>query len=128
LPVIALDHFNIRVAKSFLERVRLFYTDVLGLNEGARPPFLTIGHWLYAGDHPVLHLSVLKETDQQQDLGATTLDHIAFSCVDFDAMRNKLDSFGIGYRVAEVPVLMQRQIFFHDPMGNGVELNFASYD
>jgi catechol-2,3-dioxygenase len=37
----------------------------------------------------------------------------------------KLTQRGIKYRVAQVPETRQIQLFFHDPAGNGVELNFA---
>jgi len=49
-----LDHVNIRTRQ--LSVVRAFYTDVLGLKDGPRPPFGHPGAWLYAGDRPVVHL------------------------------------------------------------------------
>ncbi len=42
----------------------------------------------------------------------------------FAAMRARLDSLRVAYRIAEVPLTKQRQIFLGDPAGNGVELNF----
>jgi catechol-2,3-dioxygenase len=35
-----------------------------------------------------------------------------------------LKSLGIAYRTASVPLLNIAQLFFHDPAGNGVELQF----
>ena len=51
---LALDHVNIRTRR--LSVLRAFYTDVLGLKDGPRPPFGHPGAWLYAGDHPIVHL------------------------------------------------------------------------
>jgi extradiol dioxygenase family protein len=56
--------------------------------------------------------------------GSGTFDHVAFTCDDFPAMRERLDRMNIPYRVAEVPLTHTRQIFLQDPAGNGVELNF----
>lgn len=128
MPATGLDHFNIRVPFEMLDAVRRFYIDLLELKEGFRPPFGSTGHWLYLGDQPVLHLSVFKDRTTRLLEGAGAIDHIAFACADFDAMCRKLESHGIAYKVADVPVINQRQIFFRDPAGNGVELNFSGID
>ena len=60
MPVGMVDHFNIVISPSQVEDTLRFYKDVLGLKEGFRPTFGRPGWWLYAGDHPVLHIS-LKE-------------------------------------------------------------------
>lgn len=125
MPAIKLDHVNIRVPVELLTTLRNFYIDVLDLEDGFRPPFSSIGHWLYAGDQPVLHLSVLRNGQHGVVKEGGTVDHIAFACKDFSAMCSKLESLGIEYRSTVVPVIEQRQVFFRDPAGNGVELNFA---
>jgi catechol-2,3-dioxygenase len=40
-------------------------------------------------------------------------------------MRARLDAHGLAYTVSDVPLRQQRQLFFEDPAGNGVELNFS---
>jgi catechol 2,3-dioxygenase-like lactoylglutathione lyase family enzyme len=128
MPALRLDHVNVRVPTELLDTLRSFYIDILGLKDGFRPPFGSVGHWLYAGDQPVLHLSVTRNGQPGPVKGGGAVDHIAFACEDFSAMCRRLESLGIEYRTTVVPVLEQRQVFFRDPAGNGVELNFGSHD
>ena len=57
MSVIGFDHYNLCGPRELLESLRVFYTEVVGLTDGYRPPFETFGFWLYAGEHAVLHLS-----------------------------------------------------------------------
>jgi catechol 2,3-dioxygenase-like lactoylglutathione lyase family enzyme len=52
--ILDLDHINI--ATDRLAETRAFFVEVLGLTERWRPDFPFDGHWLYAGDKPVVHL------------------------------------------------------------------------
>ena len=45
-----LDHYNVSTRK--LKETVQFYETVLGLNNGARPPFNFPGAWLYSEGHP----------------------------------------------------------------------------
>lgn len=122
MPVSGLHHINFRAPSATIEALRRFYIDVLGLEEGMRPAFGSQGYWLYAGSHPVVHLSLPRGPAAEGGRG--TIDHVAFACEDLDAMRARLDARGIDYRVAQVPAVKQIQVFLNDPAGNGVELNF----
>jgi len=62
--------------------------------------------------------------EEHPEPGMGTFDHVAFTCADFESMRARLEKLGVKYRVADVPLTRQRQIFARDPAGNGVELNF----
>lgn len=124
MSVTGIDHYNLRGSMAALERIRDWYRDTIGLAVGERPPFGNRGYWLYAGTHPVLHLSEERPGETHPEPGAGTFDHVAFRCDDFEAMRARLDGIGIAYRVADVPLTRTRQIFLRDPAGNGVELNF----
>lgn len=123
MAALGLHHFNIHAPRADLHGVRDFYVEVLGLVEGFRPPFASFGYWLYAGDEPVVHLSA-DEAMTAGDRGA--IDHVAFRCTDFNAMCGRLDSLGIEYALSEVPGQGIRQVFFTDPLGNGIELSFAA--
>ena len=124
MPALGLNHYNIRAGQPLLGRVRDFYVDVIGLHEGWRPPFQFPGHWLYAGDAPIVHL---VEVSGEQAIAPPTgaLDHVAFTCTGIEEFEAKLKTLGIAYRKSAVPGAKLQQLFVQDPAGNGVELNFA---
>jgi catechol 2,3-dioxygenase-like lactoylglutathione lyase family enzyme len=124
----AFSHYNLRAPRPLLDALRDFYTDVVGLRVGPRPPFASFGYWLYAGDRDVLHLSEAAAGEIRSIEATTTFDHAAFSCTGRLAFEQKLTQLGIQYEIAQVPHTGQVQIFFRDPASNGVELNFASAD
>ena len=123
MPVSGLDHINLRASRELMEVLRDFYRDIVGLHQGPRPPFDSFGYWLYAGDQAVVHLSEAR-ADIPLAGTPTVYDHAAFRCSDRPAYQSLLRAKGIEFRVAEVPLTKQIQIFFRDPAGNGVELNF----
>jgi catechol 2,3-dioxygenase-like lactoylglutathione lyase family enzyme len=117
-----IDHINIRAPRELLTRVREFYCAVLGLEEGFRPAFSSEGHWLYADDKPIVHLSLGAETAQA---GARTcLDHVAFQAAGLDDFRARLDALGVKYRSSYISEIHMSQLFFSDPAGTGLEVNF----
>lgn len=133
MAIAALHHFNLRVPESELARVQSFYVDVLGLRIGPRPAFRSSGVWLYAGDHPLLHLTQMN-TGETVPPGApsslptslgervSALDHIALACREIDAVRERLERRHVEYRVSEVPTTGEIQLFVRDPCGIGIEL------
>jgi catechol 2,3-dioxygenase-like lactoylglutathione lyase family enzyme len=125
MPVTHIDHYNIRVPSDEIESLARFYSEALGLTVGERPPFRSTGRWLYAAGQPLLHLTVFDgEGAAPEHTGR--FSHIALKCEDFIEAVGRLDACGVRYEVEEVPLLGQRQIFFTDPAGVGVELNFDS--
>jgi catechol-2,3-dioxygenase len=124
MRVAGFDHYNLRAARSVLEELRAFYCDVVGLTVGERPPFRRFGYWLYAGERAVLHLSEADETESRSRTAVTTFAHAAFNCTGRAEFERRLKALGIPYRTAHVPLLNLAQLFFHDPAGNGVELQF----
>lgn len=120
-----IDHYNI--ATQDLERSIAFYTGVLGLALGARPPFGTGGAWLYGDGHPLVHLSTQKHIDT---LSTGRLDHIAFRCRNATDMALRLQHNGVAYQVLQVPPIDgfadygTLQLFVSDPDGVAIELNF----
>jgi catechol-2,3-dioxygenase len=120
------DHYNLRAARPVLDVLRDFYRDVVGLTVGERPPFRRFGYWLYAGDRAVLHLSEADNGEQRSGTAVNTFSHAAFNCTGRAEFEARLKRLGIPYRTAQVPLLNLDQLFFHDPAGNGVELQFDS--
>ncbi len=128
MQIVGFDHYNLRAPRAVLDDLRAFYCDIVGLVEGDRPPFRSFGYWLYAGGRPVLHLSESKPGESCPSHVASTFSHASFTCVGRRAFERRLAERGIEYRVAQVPLIGQVQLFFSDPAGNGVELGFARDD
>ena len=118
-----IDHFNIKAPPELLQQVRDFYCQVLGLEQGARPPFDSQGYWLYAGSHPVLHLS---ETDTEHPEGTGYLDHVAFGVDDPQPIIDALEAQCVPYRTYRVPGKETMQVFFSDPAGIKVEVDYPA--
>ncbi|WP_107313132.1 VOC family protein [Burkholderia metallica] len=125
MPVTGFSHYNLRADRATLDALRDFYVDIVGLQEGFRPPFNSFGYWLYAGTQAVLHLSEARPGESRPSSVANTFDHVAFSCTDAEAMARHLTDANVPFTSTHVPLTGQVQMFFRDPAGNGVELNFA---
>jgi catechol 2,3-dioxygenase-like lactoylglutathione lyase family enzyme len=54
MPLGGLQHYTIE--PSDLERTKDFYCEVLGLENGDRPPLDFPGYWLYSGGTATVHL------------------------------------------------------------------------
>ena len=135
-----LGHYSIRTTD--LESSRRFYTEVLGLEEGFRPPFPFPGIWLYLpgdkSDYGVVHIigidphdkqglvDYLGDKDPSSQVGTGTLDHVAFLVEGLQAMRRRLAESQIPFTERTVPSLGLHQVFVTDPSGVTVELNYPA--
>jgi extradiol dioxygenase family protein len=121
-----LAHANIRAPATMIERLRRFYIDVVGLREGPRPAFRSgsRGHWLYAGETDVLHLTIAGPGDASP-VSTGHFNHLAFACTDLAGTRTRLEAAGLAFEIDEVDELGQVQLFLTDPCGLDVELNFS---
>lgn len=119
-----LDHFTITTAD--LPRSRAFYIEVLGLTEGDRPPLGFPGHWLYAGGRAILHLVGDDGARRRggRDADEQGFDHIAMAARGMADMAGRLKARGIAFETRDVPGRPRKQIFFLDPDGVKVELQF----
>jgi catechol 2,3-dioxygenase-like lactoylglutathione lyase family enzyme len=122
MRVLALNHINIAGTPDLIARCRSFYVDVLGLTEGHRPPFRSRGFWLYADGQPVVHLT---ERDSKQN-GGSAFNHFAFTCDGLETATAILEKHAVSFKVDEVPLSKQTQIFLTDPAGVAIELNFST--
>lgn len=142
------DHYSIRTPD--LEASRRFYTQVIGLREGPRPPFNFPGYWLYSGDPPTdLHNSARNygfvhlmgfDRDNPQSLneyvgdrepataqsGTGALDHIAFAATGREAMIERCRRHNVEFFERAVPLLGLHQMFIKDPNGVMIELNYPA--
>src|SRR5207245_9943066 len=120
-----LQHYTIE--PSDLERTKDFYCDVLGLENGDRPPLDFPGYWLYSGGTATVHLMgtrkpregiAVRGTEKKyEDTGR--LDHIAFAATDVEDMGKRLQSKGGIFRKRRVPRDGERHCFLHDRHGIG---------
>ena len=129
MGIIGFDHFNLSAHRADLDRLCAFYVDVVGLEVGPRPPSIVRhGYWLYAGGLPVLHLIEAREGDLRFANVSGTYNHTAFRCSGYAATLERVLALGIEPKPAEDPAQGLRQLFFKDPMGNGVELAFDLHE
>jgi len=122
MPIGRVDHFNIVISPSQADETLRFYREVLGLADGFRPNFGRPGWWLYAGDHPVLHISLKDVAPTRGSTGS--FDHIALHATGSPEMKAKLERLGIAFREQLVDDNTVLQIFFEDPNGLKIELDF----
>jgi catechol-2,3-dioxygenase len=125
LPATGFNHYNLRAPRALLDKLKDFYCEIIGLTVGERPAFRSFGYWLYAGDRDVLHLSETAPGEVRATHVATTFDHVAFTCTDPVGMEEILVSRRIEFGERFIDQTGIKQIFFRDPAGNGVELNFS---
>jgi catechol 2,3-dioxygenase-like lactoylglutathione lyase family enzyme len=131
VPVTRLDHVNVLTAD--IDGARDFLISVLGVTAGYRPPFRSPGHWLYAGDRAIIHISHAENHEQTHTGnrrgeavgGQQTVDHVAFGCEGYAAMTERLRALGLRYHEADVPATEIHQVFVDGPGGIGLELCFA---
>jgi catechol 2,3-dioxygenase-like lactoylglutathione lyase family enzyme len=120
MPLIHLDHVNLRTAN--VARMIEFYSGVLGLRLGARPPFSFGGAWLYCDERPVVHL--VEVAEQPNPEGELRMEHFAFIAQGFQEFTGKLESANVEYRLSKLFGTETRQLNVRDPDGNRVHIDF----
>ena len=141
------DHYSIRTLD--LEASRRFYTEVIGLKAGPRPPFNFPGYWLYSGEPPadlqnsarnygLVHLMGFNKDDPGSlneyvgerkavpDGGTGALDHVTFAATGRGAMIERCQRNNVKYFERAVPILGLHQMFIKDPDGVTIELNYPA--
>jgi catechol 2,3-dioxygenase-like lactoylglutathione lyase family enzyme len=129
-----MEHFLVMTHD--VDGTRDFYRDVLGFQEGFRPDLGFLGHWLYLGDTPVIHIADWVTYTAHSDRlgipvtkpapGTGALDHVAFNGQDasYSKLRERLDQHRLKYHPHDSLAIGLRQIFLDDPNGLKLELNF----
>ena len=121
MAVSGMNHFNILTDD--LEATLAFYAEFLGLRPGPRPPFAFPGAWLYAegGSEPILHVVAGRP---RAELVKGVIDHMAFSGAGLGETVSRLAARGVAYDLRRLPAYGTWQLFFHDPNGAKVEIDF----
>jgi len=120
-----INHYNLRADDQTMNTLKEFYINIVGLTLGQRPPFKSKGFWLNAQGKDVLHLSSTKNNEKKEHHVNATFDHLAFSASNLKYYEEILNENNIPFTFREVPEIGTKQIFFKDPVGNGVELIFT---
>jgi catechol 2,3-dioxygenase-like lactoylglutathione lyase family enzyme len=131
VAVTALDH--ILLLSDDVDATADFYHRALGLTIGARPDFEFAGHWLYAGGVVCLHIAERRSYSAfvaargmvaPSAAAAEAIHHIAFAASDYDAALARLRAAGVDPFRNATPGGETRQLFFNDPDGLAIEVNF----
>lgn len=123
MTVTACNHFTILTDD--LPATLAFYAEHLDLAPGARPPFTFPGAWLYAdgGKGPDAILHVIAGIGRER-LVKGVIDHMAFSGRGLAGAVAKLKAKGVAYELRKLPAYGTWQLFFLDPNGAKVEIDF----
>ena len=120
MPTLAMNHFTLLTKD--VAATEEFYGDLLGLKSGYRPPISRPGVWLYSGANPILHvIDPVKMPGEAHGV----LDHMAFTATGLKEVVGKLKLRSVRYELRRQGETGAWQLFFHDPNGAKVELDFA---
>jgi catechol 2,3-dioxygenase-like lactoylglutathione lyase family enzyme len=121
MTIEGMNHFTI-LTDDVPKTVR-FYGGLLGLLPGDRPNLGFPGAWLYAKGQAILHI-VGGRTPEALKPGV--IDHIAFSATGLETMLARLKEYHVEHVCRRQVGSGTWQVFFFDPNGARVELDFAT--
>lgn len=121
-----IHHLNIRCAPDDLGPIERFYSEVIGLQRGHRPPNLrNQGVWLYLGEQPIIHVTARCAEGYVQGDHRGSVDHVAFQSRGAAEFLDKLKSMNIPCDQQNVDGAGY-QVFVRDPVGTVLEFNFPN--
>jgi catechol 2,3-dioxygenase-like lactoylglutathione lyase family enzyme len=126
----ALDHVNI--ITDDLQGTARFFVEMFDLDVRNGPAHMQPEHvqWLYDDSgRAIFHIN---SSDKPQSFpratksGPTTgaIHHVALDCSDHQGFIARLEAHGIDYRLNDIPSNNLKQVFFSEPNGILLELNF----
>jgi catechol 2,3-dioxygenase-like lactoylglutathione lyase family enzyme len=136
MPLSHIEHFLIGAHD--IDATRDWYARVLGMKPGPHPDFAFPVHWMYLGDTDVVHIGpsakmagenqkkYLGRTSQDSGTGTGAIDHIAFRATGLRGMLELLKKEKIPFTQRRANGQALFQVFFYDPNGIKVELNYAA--
>lgn len=134
MPLSHIEHFL--VAADDIDATRDWYARVLGMRPGPHPDFGFPVHWMYLGELDVVHIGpsakgageiqkqYLGRTSQGSAAGTGAIDHIAFRATGLRDMILHLKKHNVSFSQRRANGQALFQLFFHDPNGIKIELNF----
>jgi catechol 2,3-dioxygenase-like lactoylglutathione lyase family enzyme len=136
MPLTHIEHFL--VAADDIDATRDWYARVLGMKVGPHPDFGFPVHWMYLGDVDIVHIGpsarqadeiqkkYLGRTSQDAGTGTGAIDHIAFRATGLRTMLDHLGKEKIPFTQRKANGQALFQLFFYDPNGIKIELNYAA--
>ena len=136
MPISHIEHFL--VAADDIDATRDWYARVLGMKPGPHPDFGFPVHWMYLGEVDIVHIGpsaknaneiqkkYIGRTSQDEGKGTGAVDHIAFRATGLRAMLDHLRKEKIPFTQRKANGQALFQVFFHDPNGIKIELNYAA--
>ena len=135
MPLSHIEHFLI--AADDLDATRDWYARVLGMKPGPHPDFGFPVHWMYLGGVDVVHIGPSAKNagdiqkqylgrPSQKSEGTGAIDHIAFRASGLPQMIEHLRKEGIAFSQRRANGQALFQLFFYDPNGIKIELNYAA--
>ena len=136
MPLSRIEHFL--VAADDIDATRDWYARVLGMKAGPHPDFGFPVHWMYLGDTDVVHIGPSAKSageNQKKYLGRTSgksaqedgtgaIDHVAFRATGLRATLEHLRKEQIQFSQRRANGQALFQLFFYDPNGIKIELNY----
>src|SRR5439155_4129202 len=135
MPLSHIEH--ILVAADDIDATRDWYARVLGMRSGPHPDFGFPVHWMYIGEVDVVHIrpsakaagarqkEYLGRTSQDAGSSTGALEHIALRDTGLQEMIDHLKKEEIPFNQRRANGQALIQLFFYDPNGIKIELNFA---
>lgn len=123
MPLQKLDHVNLRTCN--LEAMVDWYQTVLGMENGARPPFMFPGAWLYVGGQAVVHL---VGVDGEPAAIEPRIEHFALTATGLTEFITRLEKAGVSYEAVRVPGFGILQINLFDCDGNHIHIDFSQHE
>ncbi len=136
MPLSHIEHFL--VAADDIDATRDWYARILGMTSGPHPDFGFPVHWMYIGEVDVVHIGpsakmagaiqkqYLGRTSEKSEQGTGAIDHIAFRATDLREMMEHLRRERVEFRQRRANGQALFQLFFHDPNGIKIELNYEA--
>ena len=117
MKVLELHHAQITIPRGTEALARMFYCELLGLEEVEKPASLAGrgGFWLQCGEQQI-HLGTEDDVDRP-----ATKAHLAYEVDDLDGFAEVLAERDIPIAMG-VPIPGYRRFEFRDPFGNRVEM------
>ncbi len=119
MPATAMNHFTVLTDQ--LDETVKFYRELLELEPGKRPNFKFPGAWLYSNGQAILHVIAGNKLPEPRE---GVIDHMAFSATGLIDTVERLKSRGLEYDLRRLDDANVWQLFFFDPNGAKVELDF----